>query len=165
MKFRKLLSPPKKLNLPGWPHLIDYEKVRQSFGSPLFVLAFGSAIRDAPCVPHKKRFLLWHYVTLEKRWANDVDLLIVSDNDKETAVERVDGVPCWVQSGGSYSFGWVEHEFTGKLHLLMTNLNALTAAVKERDEDALRILGSSMVIEGDANAAEELIAKAKGLAA
>lgn len=156
MKFNERKNPPTRLRLPGWPHQISYKKLRESFPTPLFVLAFGSAIREPVKDLETTRFLFWERTKTVKRFANDVDLLVVTLEQVEPYRLR-NGLPYWRTEGDSYSFWWVEDEVDGAMHLQVTTLAQLEQAVIQRDPDALRILGSCEIIEGDVSKAKQVI--------
>ena len=158
MEFQERKNPPFKLSLPGWPDEIDYKRLRQTFPLPIFVLAFGSAIQPPIEKVITTRFLIFNTTKKKKRYANDVDFLVVTSETTEP-YELRNGVPYRYLVGDSYSFAWVDAEYPGAMHLQVAMLAHVESAIKARDTDVLRILSSCEIVEGDVTLARRLIAK------
>ena len=154
MEFNERKNPPKWLDIPGWPHEINYKSLRSTFPQPVFVVAFGSAIRPPTVESITTRFLFWLMTKKTKRYANDVDFLVVTKDSVEPYALR-NGLPY-----RGYGFSWCDAEASGAMHLQVATLDQLEKALTDKDADARRILSSCEIIEGDVTLAKQLIARA-----
>ena len=160
MEFIERKNPPKWLSLPGWPNEINYKELRQSFPVPIFVLVFGSAVRAPARDKETARFLWWSWLKEKKRYANDVDFLVVTKEEIDYQYRLINGLPYRYQGGDSYGMWWCYGESPGAMHLQVATIGQIERAIQERDVDVLRILSSSEIIEGDVSLAKSLMAKA-----
>lgn len=159
MEFTKALRAPAKLDLPGWPYLIDYDKLRTRFPPSVFVAVFGSALREPRWTSEKRKWLFWTFTSRRQRFAKDVDMLVVVENGARPS-EVTDNLSVLCHAGDSYGFAWVQRETPAALHLVVAGIEELERALLSGDADARSILGSCKVIEGNVTEADRLIAMA-----
>jgi len=151
-----MVSCPAYLDLPNFHSRIKLPNLEEH--KPLFACLFGSAIQEPRFETLARRFLCFSWETKERvsEWANDVDILVVTREVSQETVRHTKALSCRIGVGDSYSFEWVYREFPNLLHLLIAGKDPLTAALIEKDADAVRIMRQSDFLCGDQDAYRDM---------
>jgi hypothetical protein len=147
MNIKEYQSAKKILKLPNFYYAINPEKILQKISNidrVVFVSCFGSALNSPTLIEKTIGKWIFKRKIKETRYtAKDVDLLIVLNDDVCKKIK----IDLPVITGDDYGELFISY-LADKCHLSIISFKDIKKAIKNKDEVIIRILQSSIFVEG-----------------